>query len=99
MEEIKVFYEKVSKSPMLRKKLIWIADEATIAGQKKTKERLIDFVKDAGFDITIEEMRDFFADLAEKKNAEMTDAELETVAGGGEGVQNVFFKLFSEAFS
>jgi predicted ribosomally synthesized peptide with nif11-like leader len=99
MEEMKTFYEKVSKSPMLREKLVWIANEATVAGRKKTKERLIDFVKDAGFDITIEDMRDFFADLAEKKNAELTDAELETVAGGGVDVQNVFFKLFSEAFS
>ncbi len=95
MEEMRKLYEKVAKSSMLQKKLIWIANEAAVAGRKKTRERLIDFAKDAGFDITIEEMRHFFMDLSEKQEAELTDTELEIVAGGN-GMQNVFIKLFSE---
>lgn len=95
MEEMRELYEKVAKSPMLQKKLTWIAGEAAAAGRKKTRERLIDFMKEAGFDISIEDMRAFFSDRAEKRQTELTETELETVAGGADA-QYAFIRLFTE---
>lgn len=103
MDEMKKLYAKVAKSPMLQRKIIWIANEAPEAGYKKTKERLLDFAADAGFDVTIEEIKTFFQELAEREKAkadekqqiELTETELDMVAGG-KAAETALTALFSK---
>ena len=93
MEKMKELYGKVAKSKELQKKLIWIANEAEEAGVNKTNQRLINFAADAGYEISIEEMKDFFLDLAEQQIQELNDAELDMVAGGKASAEGLVLSL------
>ena len=70
--------------------------ESKQAGQEKTEEKLIAFAKDAGFEITLSELQDFFSGLEEPSQAELSEAELDMVAGGkltSEAIQTVAISL------
>jgi predicted ribosomally synthesized peptide with nif11-like leader len=82
MSQAKELYIKVSNDTALQEEFTEIMKSAEEAGEEATKEKLIAFVKDAGYDITIEEMQAFFKDLAEHGKDELSDAELDMVAGG-----------------
>jgi len=49
---------------------------------EETENELLAFSKDAGFDIDIIEMREFFKSLAEQEKDELSEIELDMVAGG-----------------
>lgn len=74
-------FEKTAKDATLREKFSTITKDAETAGEDATKKKLIDFAKDAGYDVTLEEMRIYFKGLAEN-NKELSDTELDMVAGG-----------------
>ncbi len=79
---MKELYEKVSKDEALQAKLFGILGNAEKLGEDAVKEKLVQFAKEEGCDITIEEMQAFFNDLAEKDQSELSAAELDMVAGG-----------------
>jgi hypothetical protein len=75
-------HAKVAKDSALQAKFSQIMRDAEKAGEAATGKKLAAFAKEAGFDVTLEEMQDFFRKLAEGKGGELSDAELDAVAGG-----------------
>lgn len=47
-----------------------------------TYKKLIDFAKDAGYDITIDEIKEYCKGMTASKEGELQDSELNKVAGG-----------------
>jgi len=82
MSQMKELFEKVSKDNMLYEKFAAIMKDAETAGKEETEGKLTAFAKEAGYDITIKEMQEFFQELAENSNKDLADAELDMVAGG-----------------
>lgn len=82
MSKMHELYEKVSKDIALQEKFKAIMKDAETLGEEAMNETYLAFAKSAGYDITIEEMQAFFKDLVEKEHGELSDAELDLVAGG-----------------
>jgi predicted ribosomally synthesized peptide with nif11-like leader len=75
-------YEKVAGDKILQAKFEVILNNAEKAGLQATDIKLAAFAKEAGYDVTAEEMREFFKTIAEKGGGELSDSELDAVAGG-----------------
>lgn len=82
MSQMKELYEKVSKDEVLQSKFTEIMKDAENAGQEATQEKLTAFAEAAGYHVTTEEMLVFFKDLTEQNDGELSDTELDMVAGG-----------------
>jgi len=97
MEKMKELYEKVANDKELQAKFFEIMKDAEKAGESVTSEKLISFAKDVGYDITPDEMKDFFSKLAESKEGQLTDAELDIVAGGksDQGIMAIVASVFT----
>lgn len=85
MTKMKELYEKVSKNTKLQNQFIQILQEAEEAGREATADQLISFAKGVGFDVSIQEMQKFFTDFTAKQEGELSDMELDMVAGGKSG--------------
>ena len=94
MSKIKELYDKVAEDLTLQEKFFKIMGGVEVAGEDATKQKLIEFAKDAGYDVTLDEMKDFFQEAAESKDRALSEAELDMVAGG-KGT-NAFTGLFSK---
>lgn len=82
MEKMQELFEKVSKDAALQEKFSAIMKDAEKAGEDVAKKKLTAFAKAEGYDITLEEMQAFFTELTDKNKGELSDAELDMVAGG-----------------
>lgn len=82
MSEMQKLFEKVSKDAVLFAKFNQIMEMAEKDGKEATEGKLISFAQDAGFDLSISEMNEYFRILAETGTGELSDAELDLVAGG-----------------
>ena len=82
MEKMKELYAKVAGDSALQAKFEKIMKDAEKAGDAKTSEKLTAFAKEAGYDVTLKEMQAFFNNLAEKAEGEVSEEELDMVAGG-----------------
>lgn len=82
MSQMKELYEKVAKDAALQEKLLIIIKDAEEAGEEDARGKLVDFTKDAGYDVTLEEIQSFFKDLSKETEGELSDAELDMAAGG-----------------
>jgi predicted ribosomally synthesized peptide with nif11-like leader len=78
-------YQKVTADPNLRSKFNTVIQDAEKVGTAETEKKLLDFAKDAGYDISLAEMQEFFNDMSEKSSGELSDSELDMVAGGKSG--------------
>ena len=85
MNKMNELYEKVAKDESLQTKLAKILKSTEEAGEAAVNEKLVAFAKEAGFDITVKEMKTFFKELAEKQEGELSGAEMDAVAGGKSG--------------
>jgi predicted ribosomally synthesized peptide with nif11-like leader len=101
MDKTKQLYEKVAGDSALQAKFNAILKEAEKAGEAATKEKLTAFAKEAGFEVSLDEMKDFFKSLAEKGEGELSDTELDMVAGGKSlsGIFHVFTSVASAGAS
>ena len=79
---MKELYDKVARDPILQQKFSQIMAEAEQAGQAATEENLLAFAREAGFEVSIEEMWAFFQGMAVQTEGELSDVELDQVAGG-----------------
>ena len=80
MSKMNELYLKVAADAGLQEKANKIF-EATEDGAA-TVAKLVEFAKEQGYEVTAEEVKEFFKSLSEKSNGELNDEDLEAVAGG-----------------
>lgn len=95
MGMMKELYEKVAADGALQAKFNAILNDPEKAGEAATGEKLAAFAKEAGYDVSIDEMKAFFTNLAEKDKGQLSDSELDMVAGGKAGVMPVTSSVMS----
>lgn len=101
MEKMRELYEKVAGDKTLQAKFEEIMNNAEHADKEETELKLAAFAKEAGYDINLDEMSAFFKQLAEKNNGQLSDTELDMVAGGKSlsGIFHVFSSVASAGIS
>ncbi len=82
MSQMEKLYQKVAADSELQAKFAEIMKDAEKVGEEVAKEKLIAFAKEAGYDVTVDEMQEFFKELAKAKEGELSDVEMDQVAGG-----------------
>ena len=82
MAKMNELYTKVANDTGLQQKLSAILKGEAAAGEAGTQEKLLAFAADAGFAVTVEEMQAFFRDGAETSMRDLSQNELDMVAGG-----------------
>lgn len=97
MTRMQELYEKVAKDSKLQAQFKKIMADAEQAGQTATEEKLLAFAREAGFEVSIAEMQAFFQGMAAQAEGELSDAELDQVAGGksGGGIVHVIGSVLS----
>jgi hypothetical protein len=75
-------FEKVAEDRDLQAKYVEIIQNSPKSGEAATHKKLIDFAKDVGYDITIDEMKEYLKEMAKSKEGELPDSELDKAAGG-----------------
>lgn len=86
MKQIAELYEKVAADSMLQAKLKEIMSAAQKDEKEATETKLIAFAEDAGYHITSEEIQDFFRGRIKLISCELSNDELDQVAGGKAGM-------------
>lgn len=101
MEMMRELYEKVVSNGALQAKFNEILSDAENAGEAATGEKLVAFAKEAGYEVSLDEMRAFFKELTEKGSGELSNTELDMVAGGKSltGIFHVFTSAASAGLS
>lgn len=82
MSQMKELYEKVSKDAVLQEQFSQIVKESEQAGEQASGEKLLAFAKGAGYDVSLDEMKEFLMALIDKQPGELSELELDMVAGG-----------------
>lgn len=85
MTKMQELYAKVAGDAALQEQFNLIlreAEKAGQAGQAVAEEKLLAFAKEAGSAVSLEEMGDFFLKQAEQTAWELSDAQMDQVAGG-----------------
>lgn len=82
MSQMSALYEKVAADLTLQKKFKKIMDGAKEAGEEATGQALLAFAEEAGFSVDLAEVKQFFQKLIQEQNGELSDQELDMVAGG-----------------
>lgn len=82
MSRMQELYETVAADSVLQSKFAEILKDAEMAEESVTNGKLIEFAKESGYDVTLDEMKDFFQAMAETENGVLGEAELDMVAGG-----------------
>ena len=97
MTRMQELYEKVAKDSKLQAQFKKIMADEEQAGQTATEEKLLAFAREAGFEVSIAEMQAFFQGMAAQAEGELSDAELDQVAGGksGGGIVHVIGSVLS----
>jgi predicted ribosomally synthesized peptide with nif11-like leader len=95
MEKMQKLYEKVANDGNLKTKFTEIMNGAEQAGREETLVKLIAYAKEAGFDVTADEIEAFFKEQSEKKDGELSDLELDMVAGGKSKGLEIFTSIIS----
>ncbi len=80
MSKMKELYLKVAADAGLQEKAnkIFVATEDGEA----TAAKLVEFAKEQGYEVTVDEVKEFFKSQSEKSGGELEDEDLEAVAGG-----------------
>ncbi len=81
MEKMKELYQKVSQDLSLQEKYVKLTQE-NVENQDALIEKLVDFAKEAGFDVSEEEIVEFFESMGGNSEGELSETELDSVAGG-----------------
>lgn len=100
MSGMQELYQKVAADGILQEKFNAIMKDAETDGEEITKERLAAFSKEAGYEISMAEMQGFFKEMAAPKVGELSDTELDMVAGGKseQGRGNIATSVLSLGF-
>ena len=80
MSQMKELYNKVANDKALQAKFAEIMKDAS-------EEKLVAFAKEAGFDVSVDDVKAYMAD---KAKGELSENDLDMVAGGKADVYKVF---------
>ena len=94
-QDIRELYDKVAADAGLQEKLGGILENAEKQGKDATESKLVEFAREAGYEITIAEMKEFFEQQGEKMQGQLSDAELDMVAGGKKGDATILVSVLS----
>lgn len=95
MSKMQELYQKVAGDRALQDQFKQILSEAEAAGQTATEDRLLTFAQEAGYEVSLEEMRIFFEGIATQAQGELSNAELDQVAGGKVNPDHVIASVIS----
>ena len=90
MSKMKELYLKVAADESLQEKVNKIL-EAAGKNVDAAGKNLVEFAKEQGYDVTVEEIGEFFKTISEASDGKLSDEELDAVAGGkggGGGIVN-----------
>lgn len=95
MSMMQELYTKVAGNSALQEKFNQILKDADNVGTSATEQKLLDFAQAEGYEISIEEMGAFFQSLSENRAGELSDMELDQVAGGKstQGTQSIYISV------
>ena len=79
MNQIQALYQKIAVDAELRQKLGKILSPAETESKEVTEKKLEAFAAEAGFAVTMNDLKAF---LGEAKKTELSESELDAVAGG-----------------
>jgi len=80
MSKMSELYAKVAADSALQEKFGKIVEEAD--DEAAFGEKLIAFAKEQGFDVTLSDIKEFFKSLAEPAKGQLSEEDLDSVAGG-----------------
>lgn len=86
MKKMRELYKKVAADSALQTKFKEILGTAEKDGKESTEAKLLTFAHEAGFEVTMEEANAFLKTLSEDQKGELSQEELDMVAGGKGGV-------------
>lgn len=97
MSMMQELYRKVAGNSALQEKFNQILEHSEKDGSSATEQKLLDFAQAEGYEISIEEMGMFFQSLSEKRAGELSDVELDQVAGGKstQGTMGIYLSVVS----
>lgn len=95
MDTMQKMYEKVANDGNLKTQFAEIMSGSEQAGREETLAKLVDFAKETGYDVTATEIESFFKEQSEKKDGELSDLELDMVAGGKSKGTALFVSIIS----
>lgn len=95
MSQMRELYEKVAKDAALLEKFQGILAEGEAAGKEATEAKLVAFAGEAGFSVRLVEMQEFFKELESQQEGELSDLELDMVAGGKVSAGSVLASVFT----
>lgn len=81
MSAMQELYDKVANDSKLQAEFAGIIEQYS-GKPEELKEKLLGFAKNAGYPVDYEEARSFFARAAERSRSELSEQELDSVAGG-----------------
>ena len=93
-------YEKVAGNSVLQAKFSQILAQSEQDGKELTEDKLVAFAKEQGFDLSLSEMSEFFQSLSHTEQGELSDLELDLVAGGKSmgGIVNIANSVLTVGF-
>ena len=97
MSKMNELYSKVSKDGMLQAKFAELMKKTEGQDETTIGEQAVAFAKELGFDVTAEEVAAFFKELETPKAGELSDEDLDMVAGGksSDGEVNVRLSVYT----
>jgi benzoyl-CoA reductase/2-hydroxyglutaryl-CoA dehydratase subunit BcrC/BadD/HgdB len=87
MDKMQELYNKVANSNELQAEFAKIIEQYTDKPDE-LKERLLNFAQASGYAVDYEEVQGFFAKVAEQSESELSEQELDGVAGGKSDADN-----------
>lgn len=97
MSQMKELYEKVARDAVLQMKFVKIIENHDQLSEAEVGRKQVAFAKELGYDVSKEEIDDFFKNLSEQSSGELSEDELDMVAGGksDSGTVNVKLSVYS----
>ena len=97
---MKELYGKVAADSGLQVEFAAIMQNAEKNGKEATEEKLIAFAKKAGFAVSVDEFKAYMNNGGEKpENGELSDDDLDMVAGGKIDISSVFGSVLTLGIS
>lgn len=82
MSKVSELYVKVAADSNLQAKFQKIVNNMDGTDAEAAKEELLSFASELGFDVSWEEVQEFFRDLSDQDSKVLSEIELDLVAGG-----------------